>query len=549
MATCCIKQHVNNTPGTIWCNQCSSLVEGALIADYRILSHIGSGTCGDVYLAEQQSLQRRKVVVKVLSCGHSKRSISSFQREATLLASLSHPYILPIFSYGCLEDRQGQSAVCMPYLVLPYASQGSLEDAFGREGRQPWTLSRVVPFIREVAEALDYAHSRGVLHRDVKPANILQMGSHVLLADFSVATLIDVDASHLSSPWAGSPAYMAPEVWQFHPGRYSDQYALAVTCFYLLTGEFPWAKSDGRPRNWTHLHCHVPPRPLRSLRPDIPQVVEVVLTRALEKDPHKRYPTAQTFASDLILAAQDETQQLPPLPQVQREVLASPSIKGCESPVAYPYGPVLLQSVTPQVVPVTAPSEPVTEQPRNRRENQPAIEQPVMSLKGQFKGSTSALKTIMQPGRWLFSAALLNALGCLALSATSWIMNGTTAAANTLLAVWPALLVGPLLALAFRRVIAHTLPWGLFWGAFFGLTDGLLSVLLSYTWVVLVSLVNLWHCPPWCQSGDGLTLAWRTAVALAPEALLPTILGVWIACIGGAIIGILYVRSSHNEFC
>src|SRR6266446_10490516 len=243
MAYCCINQH-HNEPGNIRCIECGSLVAGELVGDYRVVSYIGSGSYSDVYLVMQHSLNQRKVVIKVLHRSCSQRHVDNFRREAALLASLSHPYILPIFSYGVIYERKSALATCLPYLIVSLAEQGSLAESFEREGNRPWSLERVVSLTGEVAEALDYAHSHNVLHRDVKPANLLKMGSHVLLSDFSVASLIDADSSHLSTGLAGSPAYMAPEVWRLHPGRYSDQYALAVTCFFLLTGNYPFRKNE-----------------------------------------------------------------------------------------------------------------------------------------------------------------------------------------------------------------------------------------------------------------------------------------------------------------
>src|SRR6266516_7726436 len=99
MANCCINQHLNQ-PGNIQCIECGSLLAGALIGDYHVISYIGSGSSSDVYLAEQHSLNLRKVVIKVLHRSCNRQHVDNFQREAALLASLSHPYILPIFSYG-----------------------------------------------------------------------------------------------------------------------------------------------------------------------------------------------------------------------------------------------------------------------------------------------------------------------------------------------------------------------------------------------------------------------------------------------------------------
>src|SRR5271157_1438768 len=311
MAYCCINQHLNK-PGVIQCVECGSLVAGVLIGDYRVVSYNGNGSSSDVYLAEQNSLNKRNVVIKILHRSCNERHIDNFHREAALLASLSHPYILPIFSYGVISERSAVLSNFLPYLVVQFAEQGSLVEAFERGGRRPWPLERVVNLTEEVGEALDYAHSRNVLHRDVKPANLLQMGSHVLLSDFSVASLIDADSSHLSTGLAGSPAFMAPEVWGMHPGRYSDQYALAVTCFFMLAGDYPLRRNGvTNARSWQHLHNNVIPSSLGEYRTDVPLAVNAVLQKALAKNPHERYPTVHAFASDLLAASQDTTQLVP----------------------------------------------------------------------------------------------------------------------------------------------------------------------------------------------------------------------------------------------
>src|SRR5260370_17620050 len=311
MLFCCINQYLNK-PGNIRCAECSSLLAGALISDYRVVSYIGKGSTSDVYLAEQNSLHGRKVVIKILHRSCSEQYVvDNFRSEAKLLASLSHPYILPIFSYGVIDERTKIVTNYLPYLVVQFAEQGSLAESFERGGSRPWSLEHVVTLAKEVAEALDYAHSRNVLHRDVKPANLLQIGSHVLLSDFSVASLIDADASHLSTGLAGSPAFMAPEVWSMQPGRYSDQYALAVTCFFLLTGNYPLRKNESsNVRGWQHLHYYAKPTSLGEYRADLPPAVNVVLQKALAKSPHERYPTVQAFALDLLAASQEITQRL-----------------------------------------------------------------------------------------------------------------------------------------------------------------------------------------------------------------------------------------------
>ena len=555
MAYCCVGRH-ENKPGALWCRECGSLVEGAMVGDYRVLSFVGKGSTAEVYLAEQPVLMQRKVVIKILPYSLSGSRVETFRREAAVLASLSHPYILPIFSYGLLyremepgeagdveQEQAGQASEevrCFPYLVLSYARRGSLADMFVREGRRPWSLHRVVTIAREIADALDYAHSQGVLHRDVKPANILYMGTHALLSDFSVATLIEADVSHLDAPWAGSPAYMAPEVWQLRPGRYSDQYSLAVTCFYLLSSDLPWRRKEGtQSRSWVHLHSFVPPRPILELRPDLPIAVDLVLQRALAKNPHDRYATVSAFAADLAIAAQDNTQNLVAL--IDTREIGTKGEVGADlsrpSPINRPAGAT---SHTPDGQRVEAPA--LAQQAPDTAPVDPSQGQ---QLQAKVPGevATEALSPTEENSRWILHAILLNLIICLALAGESWLQNGLPSAGTFLLAVWPAILIGPLVAVIFRRVRFASLSWGLFWGTFFGLTNGLLSALACLVWVVLVRLVADFRCPPWCGSGDGLTLALNELTRIAPYALLPFVAGLWMSVIGGALIGIFNLPS------
>jgi serine/threonine protein kinase len=550
MVYCCIGHHLNND-GALWCVVCGSLVEGAMVGDYRLLSYVGNGSAADVYLAEQPALNKRKVVIKILHHSWSEARVSGFEREAAALALLSHPYILPIFDYGVLYrqaigEQQGGNEEPLPYLVLPYAEQGSLAEILVHHGKRPWSLTRVVTIAKEIAEALDYAHARGVLHRDIKPANILQMGSHAVLSDFSVAALIDADISHLSTPWAGSPGYMAPEVWQLRPGRYSDQYALAVTCYYLLAAQLPWQRGgNGRSQTWAELHCFVAPRSILELRPRLPLAVDVVLKRALSKDPHDRYPTVQAFADDLYVASQDITQVVQSLPgrdgQRSRKVVARPTLVGIpahseeEQKEQQPMFAGALDGPTLQIA-TTAPDEqhalPVTPAPDSAR-------------RGHIgDANTSIMKTCKNNDNWVWCSLALNLLICLAVSAEyAWQVGDAAVAANTLLAVLPALLTGPLLALPFRRVSYRAALWGLFWGVFFGLTDALVSILLCFLWVALIQLPANFHCKPWCASGDGFKIMYQTIYGLATQAIVPVVLSLWIAVMGGAIIGVMHMRS------
>ena len=548
MLFCCINQHLNK-PGNIRCTECSSLLAGAIIGDYRVVSYIGKGSTSDVYLAEQNSLLGRKVVIKILHKSCSEEHVDNFRTEAKLLASLSHPYILPIFSYGVIYERSSFSANYLPYLVVQFAEQGSLAESFERQGNRPWSLERVVTLAREVAEALDYAHSRNVLHRDVKPANLLQIGSHVLLSDFSVASLIDADASHLSTGLAGSPAYMAPEVWGMHPGRYSDQYALAITCFFLLTGNYPFRKNESsNMRGWQHLHCYTTPISLGEYRADLALAVNIVLQKAMTKNPHERYPTVQAFALDLLNASQEITQRLvKPSISVLSPVTRFRPVEGNAQPNEKEL--LELQAVgvslanAPATDPIALPIIPI--RTKHASWGQEGKNKPLL-----HEVRTTTPKAQRRSSRWIWCALILNIFIYLMLIAEYTLIAGRLSfRVEPLLILCPVLLVGPLLALLFKRISLTTLSWSLFWGIFFGMTNALLSLLAYMVWNSLLLAVQLRG-----SAGGGMSGFFFPSLLFAsdPRVVILLLLALWVSVIGGAIIGIFSmqgegaVRISHQ---
>ena len=542
MPLCCVKHH-GNPLGKIWCTQCTSLVAGASIRDYVIDSHLGQGSTSIAYLAHQPKLNDRKVVIKVLHSVASQESIDTFRKEAAVLASLSHPYILPIYDYDIIEearvDQMGNDSYS-PYLVLRYAQHGSLEDIFKQEGNRPWPLQRVLPIIKEAAEALDYAHQaqpRSILHRDIKPANILMVGAHIMLADFGVADLIDVDKSHLDAPWAGSPAYMAPEVWRYKPGRYSDQYALAVTCFRLLTGEYPWKVVTGGTNQWMQVHQNVSPHPLRILRPDLPIAVDSVLQRALAKEPHDRYPDVSTFAAELRKAAQDETQPLAPPPRLK--LPERPLVEAMRSPVlGVPRQPSRVQVEKEQLAPPGAGSGSTS----SMHSLPGKLQQNGKDLRGKNANTaswTGEFSRKLHVSRWILPAFLLNVVICLVLAAAGWFSQGEEAARLLVLSLWPALLVGPLVGRLFHRTPLSSYAWGILWGMIFGIVNTFLSVLVCCVWRVLFDVIARG------QAGLGLKAFQAAVINLLPQLTIPLLIGLWISVCGGAIIGLLAARGAN----
>ncbi len=562
MSVCCMHQHIN-IPGTIWCTNCESLIAGVRFDDYTVTSYLGQGSFGAIYLAQQHSLNKRTVVIKMSQGSWSQEAVVAFRQEAAILASLSHPYILPIHAYGLLHVLLEDRSNYLPYVVLPYAEQGSLEDMLvqGRVGTLP--LKRVLAIVEEMADALDYAHTRGVLHRDVKPANILLMGSHVVLSDFGVAALIDVETSHVRTSLAGSPAFMAPEVWQFCPGRYSDQYALAVTCFRLLTGKYPWHNPEGRIKQWTYLHSFVPPRSLHDYSPELSKGVDLVLQRALAKDPHERYPSVSAFASDLR-AAESDTQicfipprlQIPPQVQSQSVMEEQPQVMAVANPMPPPVmeQPQVMAVANPTPLPVAVASQPAPIEPQKQalvageqevyantitaNESWPLAKEEEQEY---LDGQTELLVT--RSNRWVPLAFALNLSVCLLFVAqAAFIEEKISTLLYLFLALSPSLCIGPLLAFGFRRLPHPTLAWGVLWGLLFGVCDTLLSTLLCYGGTALVLTFFQWG-HKWQHSGDGISIFLESLRHLGPTALLLAIIGLWVTAVGGVCIGMFSARA------
>ena len=538
MPLCCINKHINAT-GIIWCTACESLVAGVRIDDYVIVSYIRRGSSSAIYLAH--SLNNRKVVLKVFQSISSRANVDDFQREAALLASLKHPSILPIYGYGVIRERRLDNAPYTPYLVLPYAGQGSLDEVFLREGRQPWSIDRVLPIIEEAAAALSYAHERGVLHRDVKPANLLLMGSHVLLSDFGVSSLINAEESHLSITMAGSPAFMAPEVWECRPGRYSDQYALAVTCFYLLMGDYLWPHTGNTNMHaWSHLHRHIAPRSLRACRPDLSMEVSMVLQRALAKDPHGRYPSLSMFASDLKAAMLDTTLD------VSWEVLRNQSIPSIQSlPQVHSVPQADYMTHRPLLAGPPAVAAPVTPAPA-------ANFQQVSARPGTYPPNNVQLPVtpVPQPAigrtykdRWTKQALALNVLVCLLFAIMAYGQNRNLSEALLLVrALLPGLIVGPCVALWFRHRVLVSTTKGVLYGVCFGCIDTLFSALTCFVWEALWRTFALpWG--HWSTLAQGLSFfASKGSELIAVASIMaPICLGFTI--LGGAIIGLLAIQS------
>lgn len=283
------------------------LADGEVIAGYTILRSLGAGGMGEVYLAQHPRLPRRDAL-KVLSasvCAESEYR-QRFNREADIAATLWHPHIVEVHDRG---DVEGQLWISMDYVEGTDAAR-LLAERYP-DGMRP---EKVVRIVTAVADALDYAHQRGLLHRDVKPANILMANpgsdaERIMLADFGIARWVG-EASGLTGTnmTVGTVAYAAPEQLKGEEidGR-ADQYALAATAFQLLTGTPPFQHSN--PAVVISQHLTADPPKIGTRRPEL-SGLGPVFDRALAKSPNARYERCIDFAR--ALAHHVDTEEQPP---------------------------------------------------------------------------------------------------------------------------------------------------------------------------------------------------------------------------------------------
>jgi hypothetical protein len=273
----------------------------------RLIAVAGQGGMGTVYRAEQAS-PRRIVAVKVLSqAAASPEKLAAFHREAETIARLEHPNILPVYGFGEAGGR--------PYLVLRYLGGGNVA-ALTRSGKAPLEVAQAVRWVRAIAGALDFAHTHGLVHRDVKPSNmLLDEAGNVYLTDFGIATAseaINTDGEGRAGGGEGragggggvlgSAAYMSPEQGSGQPaGPRSDIYSLAVSLFEMLTGQTPYTAET--PLGVIVRHINDPIPSARALNPQVSPALDALIQRSMAKAPAARPQTAAEFARLLEQAA------------------------------------------------------------------------------------------------------------------------------------------------------------------------------------------------------------------------------------------------------
>jgi serine/threonine protein kinase len=310
----------------------SNLV-GKQLGNYRLISSLGRGGFAEVYLGEHLRIKNLRAAIKVLHTHLVHEEIEQFQQEASLIAGLVHPNIVRVLDFDVADGT--------PFLVLDYAPHGSLRKLYPRGIRLP--LESVLSFVQQVADALQLAHDQRLIHRDVKPENmLLGARNEVLLSDFGIATIAHSTSSMNIEATMGTFAYMAPEQIQGKPRPASDQYALGVTVYQWLTGTMPF---QGSTTEIIAQHLTILPPPLRSHRPELAPDVEHVALTALAKDPKQRFASVKAFAVALHAATR--------LPGHQSELVVPPTILPQPAPLA-----PTLPATPPQTPPIEGSRRP-----------------------------------------------------------------------------------------------------------------------------------------------------------------------------------------------
>ena len=263
------------------------------IGKYYVVHEVGRGSSGVVYLSHDP-FYGRDVAIKLYHAtgnedAESRNARRMFMGEAHMIGKLHHPNIVPIYDAGEEDGRR--------YVVTEHIHGARTLSAYCRPGSL-LPIDQVVQIIYKCAKALHYAHSRGVVHRDIKPSNILlTQDGDVRIVDFGIALVSDSDISRLEGV-AGSPAYMSPEQVQGHElDARSDLYSLGAVMYEMLCGQRPFRA--GALGKLLRQVVQSTPEPLREVRPEIPEDLEAVVVRALQKDPANRFRNGAEFAADL----------------------------------------------------------------------------------------------------------------------------------------------------------------------------------------------------------------------------------------------------------
>ncbi|MEO8973137.1 MAG: protein kinase [Ktedonobacteraceae bacterium] len=382
---------------------------GQQVGNYRLLQLLGSGGFADVYLGKQVFLDS-PAAIKLLHTILAHSDIERFRAEARTLVRLIHPHIIRILDFG-LEGNT-------PFLVMDYAPNGNMRQRFQRGQRVP--LATVVAYVKQVADALQYAHNEKIIHRDIKPENML-LGRHneILLSDFGIAVVAQSTRAELMQEMTGTIAYMAPEQIQAHPRPASDQYSLGIVAYEWLSGSPPFT---GLFTEIAVKHMMATPPSLRDKVPGLPPAVERVIFTALARDPAQRFGSIQAFATALEQAStgREAAFSAPPslsLPPTEPAIPGVPMLPlrslGSEQEIPPDEAPTLLSTAGSSNTPVSAgeqidlptvivhsrqPYNPVTPAPQLPVYQPPAPERKKVSRRAALITGLSALGIIVGGG-------------------------------------------------------------------------------------------------------------------------------------------------------
>ncbi|MHB8598760.1 MAG: serine/threonine protein kinase [Ktedonobacteraceae bacterium] len=278
-------------------------LEGRQFAQYRLVRLLRRGGMGEVYLAEDRKLNRQ-VAMKVIRTDNinyddeeeAREAARLFLREAQVVAKLDHPHILPLYD----ADEEHVGSISLLYMVMPLREEHSFADWLQEYHYDRVLSPRIVErIVRQAASALQYAHENGIVHQDIKASNFLIRDAtqspgqlYLQLADFGVAKLMTTTSQ--SQIIRGTPTHMAPEQWENRAVPATDQYALAVMAYELLTGQPPF--EDGNHQRMWYQHAYIQPLSPSTLNSTLPTELDAVLLRALAKTPQERYRSISAFA-------------------------------------------------------------------------------------------------------------------------------------------------------------------------------------------------------------------------------------------------------------
>ena len=324
---------------------------GTIFAGYRIEGVLGRGGMGVVYLAEQPELGRR-VAIKVIApaLASDPDYLERFKRESRLAAAIEHPNAIPIYEAGVADED-------MPYLVMRYVEGEDLSSLLRREGRLD--RRRAAAIVDQIAGALDEAHARGLVHRDVKPANVIvesRRGTeHAYLTDFGLTREVDASGGPTATGrWVGTIDYASPEQIKGKPvDARCDVYALGCLLYTTLTGHLPFEREEDVAKLYAHV-SEPPPAP-SELADEVTDELDVVVERAMAKEPDDRYPSAGDLGRAALSAATGA-----PVSQPEHSVAT-----GEAAPVTQPAEPMPTKPSEPP------PTEPSREPPPPTRPEQP----------------------------------------------------------------------------------------------------------------------------------------------------------------------------------